>query len=129
MRRQAAPRRAWLRRRGWLWPDRNPLRRGCDRAEALISAGLVAAFVIGGPLAALAAGGWASHSGLRAGQVRLKHWQVDCQVVQAALLAVIVLALVLAGAGLAVRYLLDRRRLAAWDAQWRATGPKWSHHG
>ena len=29
----------WLGRRLWgLWPDRNPLRRKCDRAEAVILA-------------------------------------------------------------------------------------------
>lgn len=40
----------------------------------------------------------------------------------------IALAVVLAVAALVGRHLLDRRRLAAWDAAWRATGPKWSHH-
>jgi hypothetical protein len=66
MRALAAPRWGWLRRRLWgLWPDRNPLRRRCDRAEAAIVAGLVAAFVLGGPLAALAAGQWAYDTALR----------------------------------------------------------------
>lgn len=31
--------------------------------------------------------------------------------------------------GLVARHLVDRRRLAAWDAEWRAIGPKWSHYG
>ena len=31
--------------------------------------------------------------------------------------------------GLFARHLVDRRRLVAWDAEWRATGPKWSHYG
>jgi hypothetical protein len=44
-----------------------------------------------------------------------EHPRVDAQVVQAALLAVIALALLLVGTGLAVRHLLDQRRLAAWD--------------
>lgn len=39
-----------------LWPDRNPLRRSLDRVEAVIAAGLVAAFLVGIPLAALTAG-------------------------------------------------------------------------
>jgi hypothetical protein len=26
------------------------------------------------------------------------------------------------------RRVLDRRRLRAWDAEWRATGPMWSGH-
>jgi hypothetical protein len=29
-------------------------------------------------------------------------------------------------AGQLARVALDRRRLAAWDAQWRATGPQWT---
>ena len=36
-----------------LWPDHNPLRRSSDRAEAVIVALLVAAFLIGTPLIAL----------------------------------------------------------------------------
>lgn len=41
--------------RGW-WPDRNPLRRSCDRVEALILAGLLALFLAGAPVVALVAG-------------------------------------------------------------------------
>jgi hypothetical protein len=48
-----------------LWPDRNPLRRPTDRAEAAVAAGLLAAFLAGAPLAALAAGHWAYTAGLR----------------------------------------------------------------
>jgi len=36
-----------------LWPDRNPLRRTSDRAEAAMVAVLIAAFLIGAPLIAL----------------------------------------------------------------------------
>jgi len=39
-----------------LWPDRNPLWRAMDRVEAMIVGGLVAAFLAGAPLAAVAAG-------------------------------------------------------------------------
>jgi hypothetical protein len=46
---------SWLR---WLWPDQNPLRRACDRAEAAIVAGLAAALLVGMPLAALSVGLW-----------------------------------------------------------------------
>lgn len=38
--------------RGW-WPDRNPLRRAADRAEAGIFAGLAVAFLLGAPLIAM----------------------------------------------------------------------------
>jgi hypothetical protein len=36
------------------------------------------------------------------------------------------LAVVLATAGWLARMALDRRRLAGWDAEWLATGPRWS---
>jgi hypothetical protein len=195
MKRHAARSSRWLRRRLWgLWPDRNPLRRRCDRAEAVILAGLIAAFVIGGPLAALAAGAWAYDGAARAEHAQmsawhqvpavfptayvqqawssatararwtapggtqhtgwvsapagsaagtivqvwvdaagwptgapLRHQQMDRQAVQAATLAILALALSLGSAALCARHLADRRRLAAWDAEWRATGPKWSH--
>lgn len=38
-----------------LWPDRNPLRRGLDRVEAVIVAGLAAALLAGAPVAAVTA--------------------------------------------------------------------------
>ena len=44
----------------------------------------------------------------------------------AASLATIAVAAVLAVLGLLTRWVLDRRRLAAWDARWRATGPQWT---
>jgi hypothetical protein len=196
MRALAAPRWAWARRRLWgLWPDRNPLRRRCDRAEAAILAGLVAAFILGGSLAALAAGRWAYDSALRAehaGQAArrqvaavlvttaseqgwspatararwtapggarrtgwvpvpagapagtsvrvwvdaagrpaeppLRHAQVVGQAVMAAAAAVFAVAMLLGGAGWCARRVADRRRLAAWDAAWRAAGPRWSRH-
>ena len=195
MRALAAPRWGWLRRRLWgLWPDRNPLRRGCDRVEAAILAGLVAAFVLGGPLAALAAGRWAYESALRAehadqaarhqvaaillttaeawplataharwtapdgawrsgwvpappgapagtrvrvwvdaawrpAEPPLRHAQVEGRAVMAATAAITALAMLLGGAGFFARRVADQRRLAAWDAAWRAAGPKWSRHG
>jgi hypothetical protein len=46
--------------------DRNPLRRATDRAEAWIRVGLLAVFLIAGPMAALAAGHWAYHAGITA---------------------------------------------------------------
>ena len=46
--------------------DGNPLRRANDRAEAWIRIGLLAAFLVAGPLAAVGAGHWAYHSGISA---------------------------------------------------------------
>jgi hypothetical protein len=49
-----------------LWPDRNPLRRGLDRAEAAIMAALAVAFLAAAPVMAVTAGhlvyGIASHN-------------------------------------------------------------------
>ncbi len=49
--------------------DRNPLRRATDRAEAWIRVGLLAVFLIAGPMAALGAGHWAYHAGTTAARV------------------------------------------------------------
>jgi hypothetical protein len=47
-------------------------------------------------------------------------------IVLAASLAAGAVAVVLAVLGFLVRWVLDRRRLAAWDARWAATGPHWT---
>jgi hypothetical protein len=72
MRRQPVAR--WLRRaRGW-WPDRNPLRRPCDRAEAALAAVLAAVFLAGAPLLALSAGRQTPGSGPRPGHAQRARW-------------------------------------------------------
>jgi hypothetical protein len=190
MRWHAAARR-WLRGvRGW-WPDRNPLRRRCDRAEAAVVTVLVAVFLAGAPLLALSAGRQAQHGGPRAGQALRAGWHQVPAVLRTATIqrfapspalawaqwtapgqvprtgrvlapagfppvpssrcgvdaagrlagppappeqqgsraladgmevAVLILAELLWGAGLAARGVVGRRRLAAWDAEWRAVG-------
>ena len=50
--------------------DRNPLPRATDRAEAWIRAGLLAVFLIAGPMASISAGHWAYHAGTTAARVR-----------------------------------------------------------
>jgi hypothetical protein len=42
--------------------------------------------------------------------------------------AVVTLAVLLTITGLVARWTLDKRRMAAWDAEWRATGPRWTTH-
>jgi hypothetical protein len=49
--------------------DRNPLRRATDRAEAWIRLGLLAIFLIAGPVAAFGTGHWAYHAGITAARV------------------------------------------------------------
>jgi hypothetical protein len=55
--------------------------------------------------------------------------QVQGQAVLAGVLAVMAVALVLWGAGLTVHCAAERRRMADWDDEWRAIGPKWSRRG
>jgi hypothetical protein len=52
--------------------------------------------------------------------------QVRDQAALVAIVAPVILALVLLWAGELAHYLLGRRRLAAWEADWRATGPQWT---
>lgn len=193
MRSCAEPRMARLGRavRG-LWPDGNPLRRTCDRFEAWMLAGLCAAFLIGGPLAAVFAADYAYDAGVRAehttshrvaaillataqswedggnratapvrwpapgGETRigrvpapagaragsavrvwvdgsgqltgapLQNSDVALEVAVAAILAPAGLGLLLLCAGVAARRVLERRRLAAWEADWQATEPGWT---
>ena len=186
----------WLR---GLWPDRNPLRRTSDRVAAAIVAAAMAAFLVGAPLIALAAGRWAqaaafqvarsqhaswrqvpavllanapdtmdvgyggvslpevrarwtapdgaarrgyvvAPTGARAGRTvliwvnpagqltgpPLRPDQITGQTVLAMVVAPFTLgSLLLCVAALAIQA-VDRRRLAAWDAEWRAIGPRWS---
>ena len=177
--------------------DGNPLRRGSDRAETVVLAALLAAFLAGAPFAAGAAGHWASMSATRlaqaqrasltpvtatlvrnapvwsgygsgtgavtqarlrapdgrprSGDVRvtardlaggtvriwvdgtgrlarppLTRYQVTGRIQFLAGAAVSGLAMLLAIVGWLAHRSLDRRRLAGWDADWLATGPRWS---
>jgi hypothetical protein len=177
--------------------DRNPLRRGSDRAETVVLGALLAAFLAAAPFAAHAAGGWAHTRAVRDAQaqraslvqvtatlvrtapvlsgygstsgfavearwrapdgpvrtgelfvtadVAARHstriWvdrtgrltgpplsrdQVAGRAQLAVGVAVGCLAVVLITAAWLVRRGLDRRRMAAWDADWLANGPRWS---
>jgi hypothetical protein len=186
----------------WLGFDRNPLRRGTDRIEAILRLVLIILLVAVIPAAAIAAGRWADHQALHRAQLEraMDHlvtavllenapasgmpdpytsvqtawvrarWQPPGQppragevlavagarqgstvrtwidrsgavtappadhrvIVGYVFLAVMVTCqlswLVLLAAVLLVRRALDRRRLNAWEAEWRAAGPHWSGH-
>jgi hypothetical protein len=178
-----------------LWPDRNPLRRRSDRAQAGIVALLLAGLLAGAPGAALAAGSWAYGLGVRAeqsqqagrhqvqatlleaapaalgqqvlvqarwtapdgtprsGQVPvpaagmpahstvpvwtdaagrlqsspLRHGTVITVAVLVGTWAAIIACLLLLGSWRLARRALQRGRMAAWEADWRATAPRWTN--
>jgi hypothetical protein len=56
----------------------------------------------------------------------LEDSQVTGQAYFAEGFAVFTLAVLLAITGLVTRWTLDRRRMAAWGADWRAAGPRWT---
>jgi uncharacterized membrane protein YhaH (DUF805 family) len=65
----------------------------------------------------------------RDGQVTdppLQDSQVTGQAYVAEGFAVVILAVLLSITGLLARRTLDRRRMAAWDTEWRAIGPHWT---
>jgi hypothetical protein len=181
---------------------RNPLRRRTDRLEALISAALLAVFLIGAPLFGTSLGRWVYQGGLseqraqqswhlthakllatappiprsafrlswqstvpvparwsgpggqprsgevpappgsRAGQL-VRIWvdssgrvtgpplpgaELTRRVVSAEVLGPLALGVVLLIVALAVRWLLNRRRLREWEAGWASIGPRWTRH-
>lgn len=58
----------------------------------------------------------------------LAQGQIDHQAFFAGLLAVLGFSLLLGVTALVIRRILQRRRMAAWDAEWRSTGPLWSNY-
>ncbi len=175
--------------------DGNPLRRACDRAEAVVLACMLSAFVIVVPLTAVIAGAQAYGAGLRAERAERAAWhqvpavllatapapwfaryqvpvrarwtapdgarrtgdvaalpgtpagrrvtlwvdasgrpvgaplrpvQVAAQAAYVAAIAAAIAFSALLCAGALARWMFLRRRLAAWDAEWRAVGPRWT---
>jgi hypothetical protein len=68
---------------------------------------------------------WTDLSG-RSTTAPLLDSQVSGQVVTGEILGVISLAAVLAVTGALVLSWINKRRMADWDAEWRATGPRWT---
>jgi hypothetical protein len=58
----------------------------------------------------------------------LNHRIIVGDVLFAVAVTCLVSGLVLLAAGVLVRRVLDRGRLRAWEAEWRASGPLWSGH-
>lgn len=175
--------------------DGNPLRRACDRTEAVLLACLLSAFVVVVPLAAVIAGAQAYGAGLRVERAERAAWrpvsavllatapapgsagyevpvratwtapdgarragpvtappgtpagrtvtvwidasgqptgmplqpvQVTGHAIGAALTGATAAVSALLCLGALARWVLLRRRLAAWDAEWQAVGPSWT---
>jgi len=70
---------------------------------------------------------WVDGSGAQTGPP-LRAGQATGQAALAAVLAPFALGTVLLCAVSVGVYILDRRRLAAWAADWRSTGPRWNSH-
>ena len=185
-----------------LWMGGSPLRRRTDRIEAWITAGLLAVFLAGAPLAGIAAGRWVQQGGLREQRAQQSWHQVPAVLLQSApplssvyfrtswnpevqvlarwpgpggrartgevwvppalqagqttpvwvngsgrptgpplgwsalvkreigagILAPLALAVLLLGVARAVRWAMDRRRLAGWESGWALIGPRWTKH-
>jgi hypothetical protein len=58
----------------------------------------------------------------------LDHRVVAGDVLMAVMATLLVSGLLLLATGALARRVLERRRLRAWEAEWRATGPQWSGH-
>jgi hypothetical protein len=135
--------------------DRNPLRRTGDRAETVIVIWLFAAFAafaVVAPFAVRAAAGWTAPDGRRrTGVIEVpasaqrgtaeRIWVTSDGVVtappipaaevagladRAAIGSILVLTCLLLIAARVIRHVFDRKRLAAWDAEWAITEPRWS---
>jgi hypothetical protein len=68
---------------------------------------------------------WITRDGRLASEPLLDS-QVSGQVLVTQVLSVTALAILLTVVGLLSRRALDKRRMGAWDADWRATGPRWT---
>ena len=68
---------------------------------------------------------WVDASGQLTG-APLRHDQVTGQAALAALLAALGVGMLVLCAGLVAHCRLERRRLAAWDSDWRVTEPRWT---
>ena len=104
--------------------DGNPLRRRTDKIEAWLATLTLVVFLTGAPVLSVAAGrAWvAGHSPAR----HLNHGAVLGREAVAAVFVPVALGWVLLCLAEAGRWVLDRRRLAGWDAAWAAVGPQWT---
>jgi hypothetical protein len=105
--------------------DGNPLRRRTDKIEAWLAALALVVFVTAAPVLSVAVGqAWVTeHSPTRPS---LNHGAVLGRETVAAVVVPVALGWVLLCLAEVGRWVLDRRRLADWDAAWAAVGPQWT---
>jgi len=112
----------------WLGFDRNPLRRRTDRIEAVLR--LVTMILLLAPAGAHAGSTvkvWVDASGAVTGpppDPRVIAGDVTMSVIVTGLIA----SMLVLGSNALARRALDRQRMRAWDAEWRAAGPQWTGH-
>jgi hypothetical protein len=68
---------------------------------------------------------WTSYAGRQTGPP-LRHSQVEDRAVLTGVGAVLAVAMVTLAGGVLTRRVIDRRRLAAWESEWNAAGPRWT---
>lgn len=68
---------------------------------------------------------WVNHDG-QLTNPPLRDSEVTGQGAFAEVFAVVAIGVFLIGVGALTHRALDKRRMAAWDADWRATGPRWT---
>jgi len=81
------------------------------------------------PAAGIAAGTWAEHLALghaRSQVTALSRSRVTSDMFLAVSLVMLATAFAILGAGLVAHRALQRRRMRAWDAEWRAVAPLWT---
>jgi hypothetical protein len=71
---------------------------------------------------------WVNRDGWPTGQP-LYGRQLTDRATGAAIIAVAALVMIASGTGWLAHYLIDRRRLAGWDAAWASIGPSWTRRG
>ena len=113
----------------WLGCDRNPLRRGTDRAETVIGLLGVLLLLTVVPAAGFEAGWWAERvtlGGAPAQAAAVSRGQLTGGVFLAVIVAMFAATFALLGAGALARRALQRRRMKAWDTEWRTVAPLWT---
>jgi DMSO/TMAO reductase YedYZ heme-binding membrane subunit len=79
-------------------------------------------------MAALAAGQWTANAGGTGTSVQPHRDDFTVAAVVTALMTLAVTAFALLIVLRLIQCLMNRRRLAAWEAAWRTTGPRWTGH-